>query len=298
MLDRRQVRLGIAPIGWTNDDRPGLGEEFTYQQVMSEAALAGFEGCGIGHRFPTDAPTLNRQTELRRLGVTSRWATLQFTRNAMRERSLAEARGHVAFLEEVGARDLVCAELGHSVHQLPVAVFPNKPVFSDEQWRALVDGLHEVGRVCRDKGMTLCYHPHTGTGVQTYEEIARLVESTDPGLVSLLYDTGHLYFSGVDPMRVVRDFGARIGHVHLKDVRQGIMDRVIRDNESFLDAVVAGVFTVPGDGVIDFRPILEALAEQGFEGWLEVEAEQDPAKADPLEYARKTRAYLREILGF
>lgn len=298
MFERDRIRLGIAPIGWTNDDRAGLGDEFTYQQVMSEAALAGFEGCGVGHKFPTDPSILNRELSLRGLGVTSRWATLQFTRNAMRERTIAEARGHIAFLKEVGARDLVCAELGHSVHQQPVAVFPNKPVFGDEQWRALVDGLHEVGRMCRENGMVLCYHPHTGTGVQGYDEIARLVEGTDPELVSLLYDTGHLYFCGVDPMRVVRDFGARVAHVHLKDVRQGVMDQVVRDRESFLDGVVAGVFTVPGDGAIDFRPILSALADQGFEGWLEVEAEQDPAKANPLQCARQARAHLRDILGF
>ena len=165
MLDRNKGRLGIAPIGWTNDDRPDLGAEYTYQQVMSEAALAGFNGCGIGHKFPTDPAVLKAELERRRLEATSRWTTLQFTRNAMRERTIEGAEEAIAMLKAIGARDLVCAELGHSVHQQPVAVLPNKPVFSDAQWKAMVDGLHEVGRLCRDNGMVLCYHPHVGTGV-------------------------------------------------------------------------------------------------------------------------------------
>ena len=145
--------------------------------------------------------------------------------------------------------------------------------------------------------MTLTYHHHMGTGVQTAGEIDRLMDSTDPDRVFLLYDTGHLVFSGENPLAVLRKHRARVRHVHLKDVRPAVVDRVRREGLSFLKAVVAGVFTVPGDGAIDFRPVFRELRDSGYSGWYVVEAEQDPAKANPLDYARKARAYIREAAG-
>lgn len=297
MFEGKNVRVGIAPIGWTNDDLPSLGADTPGEQVMSEAALAGYVGCGVGHKFPRDPATLRRALALRNLQVCGIWTSLQFTRKAMHDQTVRAFRDQMDYMKAVGATDLVCAELGHAVHQQPIDVLPNKPVFDDAQWRAMVDGLHQVARIAKDAGMRVCYHPHVGTGVQTAPEIDRLMADTDPDLVGLLYDPGHLHYGGADPIEVGRKHGRRINHVHLKDVRQPVLERAEREGMSFLDSVIEGVFTVPGDGDLDFVTIMRVLDEAGFEGWLEVEAEQDPAKADPLDYAIKARSFLRDVAG-
>jgi inosose dehydratase len=146
-------------------------------------------------------------------------------------------------------------------------------------------------------GISLTYHHHMGTGVQTTQEIDRLMAETDAELVGLLYDTGHLVFSGEDPLAILKRHYPRIRHVHLKDVREALREKAIKEEWSFLKGVKEGVFTIPGDGMIDFKPILTYLKDQGYQGWWVVEAEQDPAKANPLEYAMKARAYIRETAG-
>lgn len=204
------------------------------------------------------------------------------------------------FIQAMGGTVMVVAELGHAVHQLrEVSVLPNKPEFTDAQWSAMIAGLHELGQLAREHGMTLCYHHHVGTGVQYRHEIDRLMASTDPEWVSLLLDTGHLYFAGDDPLDLVKAYAGRIKHVHLKNIRQAVLVESVRLERSFLDAILAGVFTVPGDseGVIEFRPILQALSDHDYEGWLMVEAEQDPAQANPLTHAKMARDYLREVTG-
>lgn len=145
--------------------------------------------------------------------------------------------------------------------------------------------------------MRLCYHHHMGTGVQTRAEVDRLMNDTDPEVVHLLFDTGHLYWAGDDPLDMARAYADRIKHVHLKDIRQDVLDHCMERKMSFLESVIEGAFTVPGDGIIDFEPIFRTLADAGYEGWLVVEAEQDPHKANPLEYAKKGRAYLRQVTG-
>jgi inosose dehydratase len=295
MFDRDKILLGITPTGWTNDDFPGLGEEIAFEQCVSEMALAGFQGCSVGHKFPTDSAELRAALELRGLRVSEPWASTFFTACEMEQRTVESFRRQMAFIKEMGGSDVVVAELGHSVHQRPVALLPNKPVFDDGQWRAMVEGLNRLGKLARGEGMRLCYHHHMGTGVQTPHEIDRLLRDTDPEHVHLLLDTGHLFWAGGDSSRVVHEHGPRIKHVHLKDIRRPVMEESIARGRSFFEAIEAGVFTVPGDGEIDFRPILQALAACGYEGWLVVEAEQDPKRAHPLTYAKKARAYLREV---
>ena len=298
MFDRDKVLLGITPTGWTNDDMPGLGEYIPFEQCVSEMALAGFEGCSVGHKFPTDTEVLKAELELRGLRVSEPWASTFFTANEMERQTYELFDRQMRFIKEMGGTDIVLAELGQAVHQQPVAVLPNKPVFTDEQWDALVEGLHNLGRRAVENGMRICYHHHMGTGVQYRSEVDRLMSSTDPELVNLLLDTGHLYWAGDDPLDMTRAYADRIKHVHLKDIRQEILEESTRLGRSFLESVVAGVFTVPGDGVIDFEPIFQVLADHNYEGWLIVEAEQDAAKAEPLLYAKKARAYLREVIGF
>jgi inosose dehydratase len=297
MFDRERVYLGITPTGWTNDDMPGLGDDIPFEQCVSEMALAGFEGCSVGHKYPKDPAVLKRELDLRGLRVSEPWASTLFTVEEMEERTVENFRQQMAFIKEMGGTDVVVAELGHAVHQQPVYVLANKPVFSDEQWGRMVEGLNRLGRMAAEEDMRLCYHHHMGTGVQTREEVDRLMNDTDPEVVHLLLDTGHLYWAGDDPLDMARAYADRIKHVHLKDIRKDVLDSCTERKLSFLESVIEGAFTVPGDGVIDFEPIFRTLADAGYEGWLIVEAEQDPHKANPLEYAMKARAYLRQVAG-
>jgi inosose dehydratase len=297
MFDRDRVYLGITPTGWTNDDMPGLGDDIPFEQCVSEMALAGFEGCSVGHKYPKDPVVLKRELDLRGLRVSEPWASTLFTVKEMEDRTVENFRQQMAFIKEMGGTDVVVAELGHAVHQQPVYVLANKPVFSDEQWGRMVEGLNRLGQMAAEEDMRLCYHHHMGTGVQTRAEVDRLMNDTDPEVVHLLFDTGHLYWAGDDPLDMARAYADRIKHVHLKDIRKDVLDRCMERKMSFLESVIEGAFTVPGDGVIDFEPIFRTLADAGYEGWLIVEAEQDPHKANPLEYAMKARAYLREVTG-
>ncbi len=297
MFDRDKVYLGITPTGWTNDDMPGLGDDIPFEQCVSEMALAGFEGCSVGHKYPKDPEVLKRELGLRGLRVSEPWASTLFTVAEMEDRTVEGFRRQMAFIKEMGGTDVVVAELGHAVHQQPVYVLANKPIFSDEQWGRMVEGLNRLGRMAAEEDMRLCYHHHMGTGVQTRAEVDRLMNDTDPEVVHLLFDTGHLYWAGDDPLDMARAYADRIKHVHLKDIRKDVLDHCMERKMSFLESVIEGAFTVPGDGVIDFEPIFRTLADAGYEGWLIVEAEQDPHKANPLEYAKKARAYLRQVTG-
>ena len=297
MFDADRVWLGITPTGWTNDDMPTLGDHIPFEQCVSEMALAGFVGCSVGHKYPTDPEVLERELSLRGLRVSEPWASTYFTVKDMEERTLESFRQQMAFIKRMGGTDVVVAELGHAVHQQPVYVMTNKPVFDDTQWRAMVDGLNRLGRLAAESDMRLCYHHHMGTGVMTRAEVDRLMADTDAEVVHLLLDTGHLFWAGDDPLDMTRAYADRIGHVHLKDIRKDVLDRCMARRMSFLESVVEGAFTVPGDGVIDFRPILQTLSDAGYQGWLMVEAEQDAAKANPLEYAIRARKYLREVTG-
>jgi inosose dehydratase len=297
LFDRTKVFVGITPTGWTNDDYPSLGEDISFGQCVSEMALAGFEGCSVGHKFPKDPAVLERELSRRGLRVSEPWSSTFFTVNAMRERTVESFRDSMAFIKRMGGRSVVVAELGHAVHQQPVPPIANKPVFNDDQWAAMTEGLNELGRIAAEADMQLCYHHHVGTGVMVRREVDRLMADTDPEVVHLLLDTGHLYWAGDDPLDMARAYAGRIRHVHLKDIRRDVMERCNATNRSFIEAVMEGAFTVPGDGVIDFAPIFQVLADAGYEGWLMVEAEQDPAKANPLDYARKARAYLRDVGG-
>lgn len=297
MFDPKKVLVGITPTGWTNDDYPALGEHISFGQCVSEMALAGYQGCSVGHKFPRDPEVLERELSQRGLRVSEPWSSTYFTVNNMRERTIEDFRASMAFIKRMGGTSVVVAELGHAVHQQPVPPIANKPHFSDAQWKAMVDGLNELGRIAADADMRLCYHHHMGTGVMVRSEVDRLMHETDPEVVHLLLDTGHLYWAGDDPLDLARTYASRIRHVHLKDIRHDVMVRCNATNRTFIESVMEGVFTVPGDGAIDFRPIFKVLADAKYEGWLMVEAEQDALKANPLDYARKARAYIRETAG-
>jgi len=259
MIKSGDVKLGIAPIGWTNDDMPELGGNIPFEQSIDEMALAGFEGCEVGNKFPRDVKILKEALKLRNLQIASAWFSSFFTTMNIEE-TINRFIKHRDFLYEMGAKVIVVSESGKSIQgDINTPLHSKKPIFNNEDWNKLVKGLHEIGKLAQEKDMKIVYHHHMGTGVQTFEEIVKLMELTDPNLVYLLVDTGHIVFAGGDPVKLIKTFGIRVRHVHFKDIRKNIMEISIKNDMSFLNSVKQGIFTVPGDGMIDFVPIIKAL---------------------------------------
>jgi len=292
----QNVSLGIAPIAWTNDDMPDLGGENTFEQCVSEMALAGFTGCEVGNKYPADRAALKKALDLRGLTICNRWFSSFLVSKPFGEVAAAFEQ-ELDFLSYLGAKVIGASEQSFSIQGTSKAVFDEKPVLDDARWDLLCDGLNKLGQIAAKRHMKLTFHHHMGTVVQTEEEIDRLMRHTDPSLVHLLFDSGHLSFAGIDPTAVLQKHVGRVAHVHLKDIRPEIVARVRAEGLSFLQAVRLGAFTVPGDGSVEFAPLFAILAEAGYEGWFVVEAEQDPARANPFEYALKARRYIREVAG-
>lgn len=296
MLNKEKVNLAIAPIAWTNDDMPDLGAENTFEQCVSEMALAGFTGSEIGNKYPKEVDVLKHKLEVRGMRICNAWFSSLLLSDGY-EATIEAFIKHRDFLHALGAKVIGASEQGNSIQGKSVSIFGEKPVYTDEQWELIAKGFNKMGELAREKDMYFTVHHHMGTGVQTAEEIDKLMEITDPDLVYLLFDTGHLSFSGEDVVGVLKKYVNRIKHVHLKDIRKNVIEDAKTKGYSFLDAVRAGSFTVPGDGDFDFTPVFDILDEAGYEGWVVVEAEQDPAKANPYEYAVKARSYIREKTG-
>lgn len=296
MFEESDVQLGIAPIAWTNDDMPELGKENTFEQCVSEMALAGFAGCEIGCKYPKDPAVLIKALDPLGLRVANAWFSSFLTTKPYVETE-REFIAQCEFLKAVGAGHIGVSEQGHSIQGQDKPIFTAKYVLNDGEWKTLCHGLNALGRIADNKGLRLVYHHHMGTVVQTAAETDRLMENTDAELVGLLFDTGHLAYSDEDSLAVLKKHMPRIRHVHLKDIRPEVVKRVRDGGLSFLASVRLGVFTVPGDGALDFRPVFQALSDAAYSGWMLVEAEQDPAKAKPLEYAVKAREYIRKTAG-
>lgn len=297
MLDKNKIKLGIAPIAWTNDDLPELGGENTFEQCVSEMALAGFTGSEVGNKYPNDTDKLKKALDLRGIQICNAWFSTFFTNKPL-DYTVKLFKEHIDFLDKMGAKVVGVAEQGNSIQgQMDTPVLKEKPKFTEEEWKKVANGLNTLGKIANEKGLTLGYHHHMGTGVQTLEEIDKLMSLTDEKYVKLLFDTGHCTYSEVDPLEVISKYIDRINHIHLKDIRKDILEEVKNDNLSFLNSVKKGVFTVPGDGMINFEPIFNVIEKNNFEGWLVVEAEQDPAIANPLEYAIKARKFINKKTG-
>ena len=295
-MDSGKVKLGMAPIGWTNDDLPDLGAENTFEQCVSEMALAGYTGSEVGNKYPKDPAVLKPYLDVRGIKICNQWFS-SFLASQSYDEVEKDFRAQLAFLKAMGADVIGPSEQTRSCQGQSVPVFSGKAVFSNEEFRAVTDGMNRLGRIAADEGMKLAFHHHMGTGVQTIEETERFLNDTNPDYVHLLFDSGHFAFSGEDPVAALRKFISRVGHVHLKDLRTSVYDDVRKADSSFLDAVRAGVFTVPGDGSIDFPAVFSILEENDYSGWMVVEAEQDPAKANPFVYAKNARAYIKEKAG-
>lgn len=293
-MDKNKIKLGIAPIAWTNDDMPDLGSENTFEQCVSEMALAGFEGCEVGNKYPKDTAVLKKALDMRGLQIANQWFS-SFVLTQPMEKVEKDFIAQCEFLKAMGAKRIGASEQSFSIQgQMNTPVFDAKYVMNDGEWDKFSKGMNRLGDIANSMGIKLVYHHHMGTVVQTAEEIDRMMDMTDPDKFALLYDTGHLAYCGQDYLAVLKKYAKRIAHVHLKDIRPEVVEKVKKEKLSFLQGVRAGAFTVPGDGSIDFAPVFDELDKSGYEGWMIVEAEQDPAKANPLEYALKARDYIRK----
>ena len=298
MFDKNKVKLGIAPIAWTNDDMPDLGKENTFEQCVSEMALAGFTGSEVGNKYPKDPEVLKKALELRGVEICNQWFS-SFLITKPFEEVEKEFRAQLAFLKAMGAKVIGASEQSYSVQgQLDTPIFGHKYEMNDQEWDTFCTGMNKLGKIAKEEyGIALTFHHHMGTVVQSLAEVDRMMENTDPEYVSLLFDTGHFTYCGEDPLEVVKKYVHRIKHVHLKDIRTEVVEQVKKENMSFLAGVRAGAFTIPGDGCINYDPIFKVLEEAGYEGYMVVEAEQDPAKANPLEYAIRARKFIAEKTG-
>lgn len=297
MFEDGKVKLGIAPIAWTNDDLPDLGKENTFEQCISEMALAGFAGSEIGNKYPADETVLKKALELRGLEICNCWFST-FLISKPYEETEKPFLEKVDFLKAMGAKVIGVSEQSYSIQGMQdVPVFEKKHVMNEEEWERLCTGLNRLGKAAKERGIALTFHHHMGTVVQSGAETERMLANTDPEYVSLLFDSGHFAYCGEDPVELVKKHVSRIKHVHLKDIRREVVDRVKAEHLSFLEGVRQGAFTVPGDGCIDFDSIFKVLADHHYQGYMLVEAEQDPAKANPFEYALMARRYIKEHTG-
>lgn len=297
-LDSTKIRLGIAPIAWTNDDLPDLGRENTFEQCISEMALAGYKGSEVGNKYPKDTKVLKEYLDIRGIEICNAWFSTFFAVGKYEE-TIKEFIKHRDFLFEMGAKVIGCSEQSHSIQGLKKDIFKDKPIFTHKEWENIFIGYNKLAELAQEKGMKVSLHHHMGTGVQTPEEVDKFMKGTS-NKVNLLFDTGHIYYSERDQNAVdkmIEKYIDRICHIHLKDVRIDVVNKIEKENKSFLEGVKEGTFTVPGDGIINFDKVFDTISKSNYSGWLVVEAEQDPSKANPFKYAVKARKFIREKTG-
>lgn len=292
-MTNENVRLGTNPIGWSNDDLPELGGDIPLETCLADASEAGFVGIELGNKFPREAAQLKPILEQHGLALVSGWYSGSLVRGSA-DLDWDNMAKHLDLLEQMGCQVLVYCDTTDAVHGDRSKSLIARPVLPDDAWRPFCDRLTDVADRMADRGICMAYHHHMGTVVQTEAETDRLMEETGTS-VGLLLDTGHATFAGGDPVALARRHADRIVHFHAKDVRDNVMQLALANGCSFLDAVIDGVFTVPGDGCVDIGGALEPLVDADYEGWLVVEAEQDPVKSNPLDYAKMGHANLQRM---
>jgi inosose dehydratase len=280
-----------------NDDAPELGASISLERCLAEARAAGFEGIELGRKFPREERVLRPLLKRHALALVSGWYSARLAERGA-EREFASLRDHLALLRAMKCTALVFGDVTRAVHRTPKPLSA-RPKLTARSWPRFLRELEVLARRIRDEGIQMAYHHHMGTFIETPDEIARLMDGTSPA-VGLLLDTGHLAWGArgdVEALpRILRGYADRIVHVHLKDVRREVLERALAADMPFLTAVRAGVFTVPGDGDFDLAPVIETLALRRYDGWIVVEAEQDPARADPLTYANLGYAHTQALV--
>ncbi|WP_295805865.1 myo-inosose-2 dehydratase [uncultured Nitratireductor sp.] len=278
------IRFGTNPIAWSNDDDQTIGAHIPLEQCLSEAAAIGFDGIEKGHKMPSDGASLKATLSEHGLVFVSGWHSLNLLVNDVEAEKKA-IQPHLDMLKANGCEVCIVCETSNAVHGDDTVSLADRPRLADERWPAFCAGVEAIADHCASQGIALVYHYHMGTIVEDREEIGRLMNGTGPA-TRLLLDTGHAWFGGSDPVELAETYGDRVSHFHAKNVRPAIRSQVEAERLSFLEGVRRGVFTVPGDpeGGLAFEPVLTTLARKGYDGWLVIEAEQDPLKADPVDY--------------
>lgn len=293
---RFQVRIGINPISWMNDDLPSLGGDTPLEQALSEGAQIGYQGFELGNKFPKEPAALRAALAPYGLACVSGWYSGRLADPARSVEQEIEAIGpHLRLLAENGANVMVYGEVAAAIQGLPQALNRRPRFTSDEQWQTYADKISALARHTLAHGVRLSYHHHMGAYIESPADIDRLMQLTAPEL-GLLFDTGHLHFGGGDVLAMLDKHIARVSHVHCKDVRDAVAQMARNADWSFLQAVMNGAFTVPGDGCIDFAAVLQRLHRHGYQGWLVVEAEQDPAVAPSYRYAEMGYRHIRSLV--
>ncbi len=287
------IRIGANPIGWSNDDLRELGGETPLETCLAEAKAAGFEGMELGHKFPREPRALKEVLGRFGLDLVSGWYSAELLRRSPEEEMRA-LRPHLDLLRAMGCAVLVFAETSNAIHGDRSKPLSQRPVMKDGDWAEYGRRITQVAERTLQEGVRVVYHHHMGTIVQSGADIDAFMGATGEA-AHLLLDTGHATWGGADPADLARRYRARISHVHTKDVRRDVMERAGAQDWSFLDSVIAGVYTVPGDGMVDFAAVFRELG--GYDGWVVIEAEQDPKKAHPLTYARMGFAHLTRVLA-
>jgi inosose dehydratase len=290
-----KAKLGIAPIAWSNDDLPELGGETTLETCLSESKISGFSGVETGGKFPKTPEQLGPILKDHKLHLASGWFSGTVLDNDL-EAEKDKALSQLVLFKELGASCMAYGETAGTIQNIQSAALNTKRKLSDDDFKIYGKKLTNFAEFCSDFGMPISFHHHMGTAVETERELDLLMNHTGEA-VHLLFDTGHMTFAGGNSISVINKYANRITHVHTKDIRSSIVSKLNKDKESFLDAVLKGAFTVPGDGSIDFNEVIQTLAKNNYEGWFIVEAEQDPEKANPLEMAKIGNKELRECLS-
>lgn len=276
------IRWGVSPIAWVNDDLPELGGDTTLDALLTDVKAIGFDGVELGNKFPRDPAALKPIMTNYDLEIVGGWySSSLLVRDADAE--MAAMADHLALLEAMGASVFILAETSNAVHGDRSSRLDSHPELADDQWTSFGQRLDAVARHVNARGLRFAYHHHLGTAVETDAELRRFFDATGDH-VGLVLDTGHALYGGIDPLKLVRERPERINHIHCKDVRADRHRSFYDEGSSFLDGVVGGMFTTPGDGDYDYAPFLRALSSIGYSGWIVVEAEQDPAVADPRTY--------------
>jgi len=287
------LRIGANPIGWSNDDMRELGGDTPLETCLAEARQVGFEGMELGHKFPREPGALKAALAPFGLACISGWYSAELLRRDVAS-ELAQLRPHLDLLKAMGSAVLVFAETSNAIHGDIRAPLSTRPVLDAADWAEFGRRVTGVAEATLREGVRLVYHHHMGTIVQSEADIDAFMNATGPE-VHLLLDTGHASWGGADPARLARRYRNRISHVHAKDVRAAVVQRAAAEDWSFLKSVVEGVYTVPGDGMVDYAAVFREL--RGYDGWVVIEAEQDPAKADPKAFATLGYANLRRYLA-
>ena len=288
------VTLAVAPIAWSNDDMPELGGDTSLEVCLAESRAAGFCGTELGGKFPRDASVLSPLLDEHHLQLAAGWFSGLLRQNGSVEEEMTRMRAQLETFAALKTKVLFYAETADSVQSQINTPLSKRPRMADAEFARYGEKLTTLAaRMAADYGVQMAYHHHMGTVIETAHEVDLLMENTGEE-VGLLVDSGHIVFAGGAPSELLRRYGARVRHIHCKDLRRAQFDEAIAQDTSFMRAVLAGVFTVPGDGFIDFDDFVAAIAEIDYHGWLVVEAEQDPKKADPLTYSRQGGLHLRE----